>query len=129
MIFHKFIRERGFQGYQRAPNLRTDTHLQATLAYTGHDHGHRPQDSAGIVRAFGGQAVLVVENPPADAGHVREVGLIPGLGRSPEARNGNPLYYPCLEKPMDRGAWRATVHGITKSRTRLKQLSMRPCTG
>ena len=61
MIFHKFIRERGFQGYKRAPNLRTDRHLQATLAYTG--HGHRPQDSAGIARAFGGQAALVVENP------------------------------------------------------------------
>ena len=52
------------------------------------------------------------------------MGSIPGLGRSPGEGNGSSLQYSCLEKPMDRGAWRATVHGVTKSWTRLKQLSM-----
>ena len=46
--------------------------------------------------------------------------LIPGLGISPGGRNGNPLQYSCLENPMDRGAWRSTIHGVTKSRTRLR---------
>ena len=47
-----------------------------------------------------------------------DLGLVPGLGRSPE-ENGNPLQYPCLENPMDKGAWRATAHGVAKSRTQL----------
>ena len=53
---------------------------------------------------------------------------IPGLGRSPGGGNGNPLQYSCLETPMDRGAWWATVRGVTKSQTCLKQLSMHACT-
>ena len=53
----------------------------------------------------------VVKNPPADA---EDVGVIPGLGRSPGEGNGNSLYYSCLGNLMDRGAWRATVHGVTK---------------
>ena len=53
----------------------------------------------------------VVMNPPASAG---DAGLIPGLGRSPGEGNGNPLQYSCLGNPMDRGAWRATVHGVAK---------------
>ena len=54
---------------------------------------------------------------PASAG---DVGLIPGWGRSPGEGNGNPLQYSCLENPMDGGAWQATVHGVTKSWTRLR---------
>ena len=50
-------------------------------------------------------------------------GSIPGLGRSPGEGNGNPLQYSCLENPMDRGAWWATVHGVTKSRTRLSNFT------
>ena len=50
------------------------------------------------------------------------MGSILGLGRSPGEGNGGSLQYSCLEKPLDRGAWRATVHGVTKSWTRLKQL-------
>ena len=50
-------------------------------------------------------------------------GLIPGLGRSPGEGNGNPLQYSCLENPMARGAWQATVHGVAKSPTQLKRLS------
>ena len=46
-------------------------------------------------------------------------GLIPGLGRSPGEGNGNPPQYSCLRNPMDKGAWQATAHGVTKSRTRL----------
>ena len=58
----------------------------------------------------------VVKNPPANAG---DAGLIPGSGRSPGVGNGNPLQYSCQGSPMHRGAWWATVHGVTKSRTRL----------
>ena len=63
---------------------------------------------------------LVVKNPPANAGDIRDAGSIPGSGRSPGGGHGNPLQYPCLENPMDRGAWQATVHGVSKSQTRLK---------
>ena len=48
-----------------------------------------------------------------------DLGSIPGLGRSPGEGNGNPLQYPCMENSMDRGAWQATVHGVTRSQTRL----------
>ena len=53
---------------------------------------------------------LVVKNLPADTEDIRDVGLIPGLGRSPGEGHGNPLKDSCLENTMDRGAWRATVH-------------------
>ena len=64
--------------------------------------------------------MLVLKNPPANAGDIRVMGLTPGLKRSPGEGNGNPLQYFCLENPMDRGAWWATVHGVTKSWTLLK---------
>ena len=67
----------------------------------------------------------VVKNPPANAGDIREVGSIPGLGRSPGAGYGDPLQYSCLENPKDRGARRATVHRVEKSQTGLKRLSSR----
>ena len=67
------------------------------------------------------QVVLLVKNLPANAGVARDAGLIPGSGRSPG--NGNPLQCSCLENPMDRGAWRATVHGVTKSWTQLCDLA------
>ena len=56
----------------------------------------------------------MVKNPPDNAGDVRDMGSIPGLGRSLRGENGNPLQYSCLENPMDRGVWWATVHGVTK---------------
>ena len=68
--------------------------------------------------------VLVVKNPPATAGDIRDVGLILGLGRSPGEVNGNLLQYSCLENPMDRGVWWAIVHKVEQSWTRLKRLSM-----
>ena len=61
----------------------------------------------------------MVKNPPTNAGDVREVGSIPGLGRSPGEGNGNPLQYSCLENSMDKGAWRGTVRGVAKSQMRL----------
>ena len=66
--------------------------------------------------------VLVVKNPPTNAGDITDSGLIPGSERSPGGGNGNPLQYSCLENPMDRGALRATVYRVAKSQ--LKQLSM-----
>ena len=56
----------------------------------------------------------MVKNPPASAGGMKDLGLTPELGRSPGGGDGNPLQYSCLENGMDRGAWQATVHGVTK---------------
>ena len=58
----------------------------------------------------------LVKNLPASAGDKRDEGSIPGLGRSPGEGNGNQLQYPCLENPMDRGAWWAAIHEVAKSR-------------
>ena len=80
-----------------------------------HRVGH---DWSGLVAAAG-----VVRNPLANAGDERDMGLIPGLGRSPGGGHGNPLQYSRLENPMDRGAWQVTVHGIAKSQTQLQLLS------
>ena len=66
--------------------------------------GHR-------AKSWTSQAELVVKNPPASAGDARDMGSIPGLGRYLGGENGNPFQYPCLGNPIDRGTWRATVHG------------------
>ena len=66
--------------------------------------------------------VLVVNSLLANAGDIRDVVSIPGFGRFPGGGHGNPLQYSCLEDPMDRGAWQATVHGMAKSLTQLKQI-------
>ena len=63
------------------------------------------------------QVALVVKNSSANAGDIRDACLIPGLGRSPGEGNGNPLQYSCLGNPMDRGAWRPTIHEVAKSQT------------
>ena len=63
------------------------------------------------------QVVLVVKNLVANSRDIRDMGLIPGLGRPPGGEQGHPLQYSCLENPMDRGAWWATVHRVTKSQT------------
>ena len=84
-------------------------HLHEKLAIINHyiDYGGFP----------GGSEVK------ASAHNVGDQGSIPGQGRSPGERNGNPLQYSCLENPMDRGASQATVHGVTKSRTRLSNFT------
>ena len=69
------------------------------------------------------QMVLVVKNPPAKAGDIRDAVSIPGLGGCPGEVYGNPLQYSCLENPMNRGASQDRVHGVTKSWIWLKQLS------
>ena len=66
----------------------------------------------------------VVKTPSANAG---DSGLIPQSGRSPGEGNGNPLQYSCLENPVDRGAWWASVHRVTQSQTQLKRLGMHAC--
>ena len=60
---------------------------------------------------------LVVKNPPADAGDIRDADSIPGSGKLPGGGNGNPLQDSCLENPVVREAWWAAVHGVTQSRT------------
>ena len=66
----------------------------------------------------------MIKNLPANAGDIKDEGSILGLGRSPVGGHGNPLQYSCMENPMDRGAWWAVVHRISKSWTQLKRLSM-----
>ena len=66
----------------------------------------------------------MVKKPPANAGDIREVGLIPESRSFLGGGNGNPLQYSCLENPMDRKDWRAIVHRVTKSWIQLKQLSI-----
>ena len=75
------------------------------------------------------QVALVLKNPSANEGDIRDTGLIPGLGRSPGGGQGNPLQYSCLENPMDRGAWLARIHRVAKNETQLKGLSMYACGG
>ena len=76
------------------------------------DAAHRIIQSPRETLVFPGGSV--VKNPPANA---RTAGLTPGPGRSPGEGNGKPLQYSCLENPMNRGAWRATVHGVAESET------------
>ena len=76
--------------------------------------------------------MLAVKNLPANARDIRDAGSIPGWGRSPEGGHGNPLQYSCLENPMDREAWRATVHRVPLSK--LEEVSLpqgegAPCQG
>ena len=69
------------------------------------------------------QVALMVKSMPAKAGDTREMGLSPGLGKSPGGGNGNPFQNSCLENSRDRGVWQATVHGVAKSQTRLQRLN------
>ena len=93
---------------------------------------HKESDTTVWVRhtgqlAFWGafQVALVIRNPSANAGSIkdRDVGSIPGSGRSPGGGHDNPLQYSCLETPMDRGAWWGTVHRVAKSLRGLKWMS------
>ena len=70
------------------------------------------------------QVVLVVKNPPANTEDPRDTGSIPGSERSPGGGHGNPFLHSCLENPTDRGAWWATIHGVTKSRTHTHRLTL-----
>ena len=68
------------------------------------------------------QVALVVENLPANAQDIKDAGSIPGSERSPGEGHVNPVQYSCLENPMNRGTWQATIHRISKSKTQLKRL-------
>ena len=72
------------------------------------------------------QVVLVVNNPPTNAGDMRDMGSIPGSGGSPEGGHSNPLQNSCLENSTNRSAWWATVHRVAKNQTQLKHLAGRP---
>ena len=84
------------------------SHIVLTSFYSGF---------LGINVCYGFPWGSVVKNLPANAGDAGDVGLIPGSGRSPGVGNGNPLQYSCLGNPMDGGAWKAIVHGVSKSWT------------
>ena len=98
------------------------THVACVLTFS--ENSSAPEGSIAYSSCNGyfksSQVVLVVKNPPTNAGDRRDTSSIPGLGRFPGGGHGNPSQYSCLENPMDRGAWRATVHGVAKSRTQLK---------
>ena len=81
------------------------------------------QDFCRVVSFRASQVVLGVKNPPDNAEDIRNVGSVPGRGRSPGEGHGNPLQYSCPENPMDIGAWHVTIHRVSKSRTQLKQLN------
>ena len=82
---------------------------------------HLPSPKRGLSLLKGNVALVVKICLPMQ--ETRDVGSVPGSGRSLGGGNGSPLQYSCLEIPMDRGAWRATVHEVAKSQTKLKQLS------
>ena len=85
--------------------------LQGCVGFCHYQH----ESAIGLCMSGTSQVALVVKNLLTNAGEVRDAGLIPGLGRSPGGGLGNPFQYPCLENPMDRGAWQAT-----KSQKQLK---------
>ena len=110
-------------------SLPAHTEQEVTSQFGAHELGHpdplapgdrQPGPQLFPTRAF--QVIVVVKNPPANAGDTGDAGLIPRLGRSPGGGHGNQLQDSCLENPLDRGAWWATVHGVTKSQTQLKRL-------
>ena len=83
--------------------------------YTSHTRHWRFRHD--YVYKWASQVVLVIKNLPTNAGDTGDLGLIPGSGRFPGEGNCNPLQYSCLENPMDRVAWQATVHNVTQSQT------------
>ena len=81
-------------------------------------YGTRPRKHRALVKQGGFPGDAMIKSLAANAGDTRDSGLIPGLGRSPGGGDGNPFQYSCLENPMDTGAWRVTVHGVSKESDR-----------
>ena len=96
------------------------------LGYTTKSHHFEEDRQSGYVSCvyWASQVALEVKDLPPNAEDAGDVGYIPGWERSSREEHGNPLQYSCLNSPMDRGAWWATVHRVIKSWTQLKQLSM-----
>ena len=88
------------------------TRSAATVMADSAKHFNKPLSLVDVAIFWGFPGGSVVKNPPASAG---DMGLIPGLRRSPGEGDGNSLQYSCLGKSMDRGAWRATIYGVAKS--------------
>ena len=115
-------------GLQKAESDGVDTALPGSAPLSGRGllscpgpwHGPRP-GATGMRRKVPGW--FSSRESTCSAGASRDMGSTPGSGRSPGGGHGCPLQYSCLENPMDRGAWRATAHGLVKSQTRLKRLS------
>ena len=112
--------------YINRATLKTAWHclLIFTLRLSNYTHTHTHIYMCIYISIWVSQVALVVKNPPANAGDAKDMDSSPGLVRSPREGYVNPLKYSCLENPTDRGAWWATVHGVTKSRTQRKWLSM-----
>ena len=87
-------------------------------------HNRSDLAAAAAICLWASQVVLVVKNPPANVGDIRDARLLSGAGKILWRRAGNSLQCSCLENPMDRGAWWGIVHRVAKSWTRLKQLTM-----
>ena len=77
------------------------------------------------IRQGASQVAIVVKNPPANTGDIKDAGSVPGSGRSPGRGTDNPLQHSCLGNPMDRGAWWAAVYGVPNT----KRLTMHACCG
>ena len=99
--------------------------INCSVKESGKEVIHVDTHTSPYIRGFPGGTSG--REPTCHAGDIRDPGSIPGWGRSPGGGNGHPLQYSCLENPTDRGAWWATVHGVTKSQTQLKQSSRHAC--
>ena len=105
--------------------LLTASLLQTSFQFSRELYGCAEHNSRTAVILYqASQVALGVKNPPANAGDIRDVSSIPGLGRSPGGGHGNPLQCSCLENPMARGAWWAAVHRVAKNQVQLKRFSM-----
>ena len=105
--------------------LLTASLLQTSFQFSRELYGCAEHNSRTAVILYqASQVALGVKNPPANAGDIRDVSSIPGLGRSPGGGRGNPLQCSCLENPMARGAWWAAVHRVAKNQVQLKRFSM-----
>ena len=107
----------GFQGVSRQGRGLNTAQIGLTPTEPPWTHGSQEEVCLPDLPSRASLGAQMVKNLPANAG---DAGSIPGWGRSPGEGNGNPLQCSCLENPTDRGAWQATVNGVTKSRTRLK---------
>ena len=108
----------GFPGRSLVKNLRANEGDECSLPLLGQSPWRREWQPT-LVFLWASQVAQLVKNLPANAGDKRDAGLIPVSGRSPGQGNGSPLQCSCLENPVEKGAWWATVRGVKKSQTKL----------